>query len=298
MGASFLKAPRMRKYPPFDFAAVTRGVGLPFRGMRLLLSRRGLKRYVILPLIFNIILYGAALAVFLYFLWNWNIYEVNWSFWGPVGGWLTAAVNWMGWLVKFVMAMLGLAAAFFTFSGVGMALASPLNDLLSEKVEGAYLGGVQRMELPFRFTFKAALLSLGDSLRTVARQLFYTVIGLPFLLVPVGGFIPLFLVGAYFAGFGFLDSAMARNFLRPRHKKLLVDKRFWEVLGFGAMMQALFAIPFLGMLLMPVGVASGTLLYCGEDWERLLAENGVSLPEGFIPPTATPDDEKLAPARA
>ena len=275
----------MRIKPPmFDLAAFTRGMFMPFRGARFLIATRGLKRYAVLPLIFNIILYALAIGVFLYFVWNWDVYAVAWDFWGPVGRWLAAAVNWMGWLVKLVVVVLGLGAAFFTFTGVGMALASPLNDILSEKVEMAYLGIEVKPGMPFRFTMRAGLLSFCDSLRNLARQLFYTVLTLPFLLVPLIGFIPLFLVGAYFAGFGFLDSAMARNFLRPPHKKLLVTKRYWEILGFGAAMQISFAIPGLGMLLMPVGVVAGTLLYCGEDWEKLMADGGLPLPEGFVPP--------------
>lgn len=278
--------------PEFNLSALTRGLSLPFRAAKFLLTSRGLKRYAILPLIANIILYVLAVSVFFYFLWNWSVYEVKWDFLGPVGRWLAAAVNWMGWLVKLVAAAVALAASFFTFTAVGMALASPLNDILSEKVEMAFVGGRAKMELPLKFTMRAALLSICDSLRTLARQLFYTVLMLPFLFLPVVGFIPLFLVGGYFAGFGFLDSAMARNFLRPRHKRLLVGKRFWEVLGFGAAMQALFAIPFLGMLLMPVGVVAGTLLYCGEDWEQLLKNAGVQMPEGFVPPKNT--DERGA----
>ncbi len=250
-----------------------------------MLANRGLKRYAVLPLIFNIFLYGVAIAVFMYFLWNWNVYEVTWDFLGPVGRWLAAAVNWLGWLVKLAVGMVALAAAFFTFTAVGMAAASPLNDILSEKVEMARLGGVEKMALPFRFTTRAALLSIGDSLWNLCRQLFFTVLALPFLLVPVVGFVPLFVVGGYFAGFGYLDSAMARNFLRPRHKRLLTNSRFWQIIGFGAAMQALFAIPFLGMLLMPVGVTAGTLLYCDEDWEALLAEAGMPKPAGFVPPT-------------
>lgn len=297
MGARVVGKEFMGKYPSFEFSAFVRGIGLPFRGMRFLLAGRGLKRYATLPLIANVVLYAAAITVFLYFVWNWNVYEVNWTFLGPVGGWLSAVVNWMGWLVKLVVVMLGLAAAFFTFSGVGMALASPLNDILSEKVEGAYLGGIQRMQLPFRFTFKAALLSIGDSLRNVGRQLVYTILVLPFLLIPVVGFIPLFLVGAYFAGFGFLDCAMARNFLRPKHKRLLVGKHFWEVLGFGAMMQALFAIPFFGMLLMPVGVTSGTILYCSEDWLQLLRDANMPVPDGFVPPVKSPEKSVAVAAK-
>ncbi len=165
-----------------------------------------------------------------------------------------------------------------------MALASPLNDILSEKVEMVYLGGAEKLALPFRFTTGAALLSFGDSLWNVCKQLFFTVLVLPFLLVPAVGFVPLFLVGGYFAGFGFLDSAMARNFLRPKHKKLLANSCFWQIVGFGAAMQALFAIPFLGLLLMPVGVAAGTLLYCDGDWEELLREAGMAKPAGFVPP--------------
>ncbi len=275
----------MRKsIPLFDVKAFVRGFARPFQGGRFLFANKGLKRYAILPLILNVFLYALALAVFMHFLWRWDIYQVQWEFLGPVGRWLSAAVNWMGWLIKAVVAMLSLGAAFFTFTGVGMALASPLNDILSEKVEMAYVGGYTKMTLPFRFTLKAGLLSAGDSLRNLAKQLCCTLLSLPFLLLPVVGFLPLFLVGAYFAGFGFLDSAMARNFLRPRHKKLLADKAFWEIIGMGAGMQVLFAIPFVGMLLMPLGVATGTLLYCGEDWEKLLSDAGAEKPAGFIPP--------------
>ncbi len=273
-----------KSIPAFEFSAFRRGLTLPFRGARFLLANKGVKRYAVLPLIANVILYGIALTVFIYFLWNWNIYEVTWDFLGPVGRWLSHVVNWMGWLIKFVIAMVALAAAFFTFTAVGMALASPLNDMLSEKTEAMIVGGVERVDMPFRFTVRAALLSFGDSLWNLIKQLCYTIIVLPFLFIPVVGFIPLFLVGGYFAGFGFLDSSMARNFLRPRHKNLLASERFWEILGFGACMQALFAIPFVGMLLMPVGVVAGTILYCSGDWDRLLAKAGLDRPTGFTPP--------------
>ncbi len=275
--------------PIFDPAAFIRGLRLPFSAVGFLWTNRGLKRYAVLPLIFNIVIYCLAIAVFLYFLWNWNVYHVEWEFLGPVGRWLSAAVNWLGWLVKLAVAAVALAAAFFTFTAVGMALASPLNDILSEKAEMARLGGSVKMAMPFRFTTKAALLSIGDSLRNLVKQLFFTVIVLPFLLIPVVGFVPLFLVGGYFAGFGFLDSAMARNFLRAKHKRVFSAAHFWEIAGFGAAMQAMFAVPFLGMLLMPVGVVAGTLLYCGEDWETLLAGAGLPNPPGFIPPRKSAD---------
>lgn len=283
-----------RTLPGFNLSDFTRGLALPFKGMRFLLANPGLKRYAILPLILNVILYALAIGVFFHFLWNWRLGPAEWEFWGPVGGWLARAADWMGWLVKLAAGALGLAAAFFTFTAVGMVLASPLNDILSEKVEDVYRGGARETDLPLRFTVAAALLSFCDSLRNLAKQLVCTVAVLPFLLAPVVGFVPLFLVGGYFAGFGFIDSAMARNFLRPKHKKLLADERFWEIVGFGVAMQAIFAIPFLGMLLMPVGVASGTLLYCSADWQALFDKGGMKPPGGF----ALPRKDEAAAGRA
>lgn len=301
---------RTKKMPPLDLSAFVYGLTQPLRGLRFLAVNRGLKRYAILPLILNMILYALAIGVFFYFLWHWEIGIAAWDFWGPIGRWLASAVNWMGWMLKLVVFMLALAAAFFTFTGVGMLIASPLNDILSEKTETVFFGSEKAVDLPLRFTMKASVLSIGDSFRNLLRQLFYTVLALPFLLVPLVGFLPLFLLNAYFAGFGFVDTALARNFLRPPHKKLLTQKRFWEILGFGVAMQVVFSIPGLGIILMPVGVVSGTLLYCGEDWERLLADANMSSPPGFsapgagraaeqgLPATTAGTDEKTEPGEA
>ena len=270
--------------PPFSLSDFTTGLGHPFRGVSYLFTHGGLKRYAVLPLILNLIMYALALVVFFYFLWRWDIGIVEWDFWGPVGRNLAAAVNWLGWTLKLVVAMAALALSFFTFTGVGMVIASPLNDILSEKVEVSYCGSDDKLDLPFRFTAGAALVSLFDSVSNLIRQLTYTVLALVFLFIPLIGFIPMMLVGAYFSGFGFVDTAMARNYLRPKHKKLIVRKRFWEILGFGLAMQVVFAIPFLGILLLPVGVTSGTLIYCSSDWEKMLAEANMEMPKGFLPP--------------
>lgn len=270
--------------PNFKLGEFTRGLTMPFKAVKYLFAHRGLKRYAALPLLLNVVLYVLALWVAFDYLWSWQPGEVTWRFWGPIGDWLSHSVNWMSWLVKIMVSMLVLGVAFFTFTGIGMVIASPLNDILSEKVELVYCGQESRLSMPLRFTMKSAALSVYDSIHTLGNYLLLSLVALPFLLVPFVGIVPWFLVGAYFGGFGYLDSAMARNYLRPPHKKLLTSKHFWNVLGFGIAMQALFAIPFVGLLLMPVGVTAGTMIYCGEDWEKLLADGGLEKPEGFQPP--------------
>ena len=285
--------------PEFRTRAFLGGLAQPFRGMRFLLMNRGLKRFAVLPLALNVLLYVLALVVLFHYLNRWHIGVVEWDFWGPVGGWLAWAVNWLRGGLKLVLVLAALMFAFFTFTAVGMVLASPLNDMLSEKVEVAYCGPEKKLDLPFRFTLKATFLSFWDSLKILVKQLFWTIICLPFLFIPVIGFVPLFMVGSYFAGFGFLDSAMARNFLRARHKRVLTDRMFWRLVGFGASMQILFFIPLVGLLLLPVGVASGTLIYCENDWEKLLADAGVKAPVGFVPPVRESGrEEPAAPPEA
>ncbi|MCC8180770.1 MAG: EI24 domain-containing protein, partial [Planctomycetes bacterium] len=197
----------MPDLPPFRLAQFVRGMSRPFQGAAFLLSRRGLKRYAALPLVLNLVLYLVALSVFFYFIANWQVGGVEWNFWGPVGSWLAAAVNWMSWTVKLVAVVAALAFSFFTFTAVGMVVASPLNDLLSEKVENAYAAPDEKVDLPLRFTSKAAVLSVYDSVGTLIRQLVCTILALPFLLVPMVVFVPLELVCSYFDGYGFLDAA-------------------------------------------------------------------------------------------
>lgn len=266
------------------FSEFIAGFLLPFRGALFLVKNRGLKRFAVLPLLFNFILYLTALAVLVWLIGVWEIKPAEWDFWWSFGSWLAALANWLRGGLKLLAGVVAVMAAFFTFTGVGLVLASPLNDMLSEKVEAVWRGKAKKLDLPWRFTVRAALLSVCDSLGNLFKQLFWSILCLPFLLIPVLGFIPLFLAGSYFSGFGFLDSGMARNFLRPRHKRLLSRKRFWRIIGLGSSMQTLFFIPLVGLLLLPVGVAAGTLLYCDNDWEALFAEAGMTMPRGFLPP--------------
>ncbi|MDR3210629.1 MAG: EI24 domain-containing protein [Planctomycetota bacterium] len=260
------------------------GFTLPFRGAAFIYRHSGLWRYIILPLLANGILYVLAMLLFFYILATWDTGGVAWNFWGPVGGWLAFLANYFFVALKIAAAVLACVFAYLTFTGVGMVITSPLNDILSEKVEDAWRGSPQPVNLPFSLSLWLSLLGIFDSLRTFLWQLLCILVAIPFLLFPVAGVIPLFVVGAYFAGFGFLDSALTRNFLRPRHKRLLARRHFWRLFGFGSSMQLLFLFPLTGLLIMPLGVTTGTLLYCQGDWPELFRQAALPFPPGFTPP--------------
>ena len=269
-----------------DFVA---GFLLPLAGAKLLLSTRRTKRWAVMPLIVNFVIYILLLSVFFWLLTRIQIPEVTWDFWGSTGSWLSEVINDMAGVLKWTLAIpLVLVLCYFTFTLVGMVVAAPFNDILSEKLENQLCrGGSDREnepEIPLRLNMKAALISISSSFKFAMCQVFYSIIALPFLLIPFVGATLLFLVTAYFTGIGFLDVGMARNYLPHECKLPAIHQNRWRIIGFGAGMDVLFMIPFAGLLLLPLGVAGGTSMYCDIDWERLLRNDNYDMPEGFVPP--------------
>ena len=63
----------------------------------------------------------------------------------------------------------------------------------------------------------------------------------------------------------------------------------WEIFGMGVAMELLFMIPFAGLLLLPLGVTAGTMIYCGADWHALLAGSTRPTPANYHPPRLSVD---------
>ncbi len=275
------------------------GFVLPYEAARVLLHGRDLKRVALLPLVVNLLLYIVFFGGAFYAIHMWDPANVEWTFWDPVGPWLGSVVDTFGTILKWIVLGLPLLVlGYYSFTVVGMVLASPINDLLSERVERHLCAEQGKPEMPWKMALKATLLSILDSLLIVLRQILWSLLTLPFLFIPVVGWMPLFLVTAYFTGLGFMDVGMARNFLRDKHKKAGLAHCRWSVFGLGVAMELLFLIPFMGLLLLPLGVVSGTILYTHLDWEGLLGKAGLRYPDGFTPPKpSAPSRTQATPPR-
>ena len=139
-------------------------------------------------------------------------------------------------------------------------------------------------KLGLGLTLKGTIYSLWGSLVIALTQIACALLVLPLVLVPVVGFVPLFVVNAYFTGLGFFDVGVARNLLRMPHKRAMLSEHRWQVLGLGVSMQLLFMLPLVGLLMLPLGVTAGTMLYCDCDWAGVLKKRGLLFPPGFHPP--------------
>lgn len=218
-----------------------------------LLREPGVRIYVILPLLINIVLFVAALA------------GLGSALDYAVERYLASWPEWLQSIIWFLFAALAAIVVFFTFSIVANIVASPFNGLLAEAVEHHL-----RPELgAMRFSWKALAADVARTLVAELRKLLYIALrALPLLLlslVPVlNAAAPALwlLFGAWMLGLEYLDCPLGNHGkVFPRVLEEMRARRRMT-LGFGFTMTLVTVIPVVNFLAMPLGVAAATSLYC------------------------------------
>jgi CysZ protein len=226
------------------------------RGATLVLEP-SLRRFVLLPLLLNALLFTALmlLAGHYYGLFTHWVNSLIPSFF--------AYIAWLFWLL-FVLGFVFIAGVSFT--AIATLIAAPFNALLSEKVEG-HLSGT-----PPKNANATLSETLKDIPRVVNRQLQIMAYFLPRALallllffIPVVNLIasPLwFVFSAWVLALQFNDYAMDNNYIPfPKMRQLLSQQRF-TTLGFGLVALALTLVPVVNFFVMPIAVAGATAFYC------------------------------------
>jgi uncharacterized protein involved in cysteine biosynthesis len=77
---------------------------------------------------------------------------------------------------------------------------------------------------------------------------------------------------------------MARHDLEPRHRRPAIRAQRPEMFGLGVAIECLFLVPFAALLILPLGVTAGTILFCRTDWYGAFERAGITPPAGFHPP--------------
>ncbi|MEM8909148.1 MAG: EI24 domain-containing protein, partial [Bacteroidota bacterium] len=147
--------------------------------------------------------------------------------WGHDG--LATVSMWIGVLLIVVLGLV-------LYKHLVMILAAPFMSPLSERIERHLLGQPSRYQ-GFRIT--RALKDLGRglyiSLRNLIREILFVTPLLILSLIPFFGFLPailIFLIQAYYAGFGNMDYTLERHF-RTTSTVRFVKKHRWLAIGNG-----------------------------------------------------------------
>jgi CysZ protein len=213
-----------------------------------LMNRLGIWSYIILSGVLSVLLGG----MLLYGAWkttsateNYILTHYPWK-WG---------LNILVKIAKWLSLIFNVSMAIILYRAILTVLISPLMSPISVKVE-AHLTQTAVQEPSFFSTQTVSLLVRGVqlSIRNLVRELWYTILLLLFGLVPlIGWFAPIFIfiVQAFYAGFGCMDYTLERyadakgsiQFAR-NHRGLMV--------GNGSTFLLLLMIPFLGFFFAPV----------------------------------------------
>ena len=222
-----------------------------------MLRRPGLRRFVLMPLLINILLFGGLI----------------WWAYGCVEGasdYLIAKLpDWLHWLryvVVPVFVLTSLVVIFYGFSMVANLIAAPFNGLLAEAVECHLTGKTLQGD------WRQVLRDIPPSIYSELRKLLYFLLrALPLLLLL---FIPVFnivgsvlwvLFSAWMMTVQYIDYPMANHQLFFKQQRARLRKRPLLAWGFGGLVMLCTMIPVVNFFVMPAAVAGATLIWVREN---------------------------------
>ena len=225
------------------------GAGYMLKGFSLL-TKPGIKRYVIIPLLINVILFTGLI---------WLLSDQFTVF----IDWLTPSLpdwlSWLTWLLWIVFALCAFLVIFFTFTIVANLVGAPFNSYLAAAVE-VHLTGVKpaggNLSLPAEFS---------KSIKSETTKLLYAILWLiPLLIItiiPGVNMISPFLwawFGAWMLSIEYVDYPLGNYGLGFSEVRATLKQHRWLALGFGGAATLATMIPLINLLVMPTAVAGAT----------------------------------------
>jgi len=245
----------MKKNPISRFR---QGFFYPFRAFRFIKKHPRLYKYILIPFTIN-------LSVF-----SLTIYYGLGFFFDLVSSYLPQGDAWYWFLLNYLFMTIAiivtLVLVFFTFTVVGSLLASPFNDILSERTENILPG--QTSDEPF--VFKTFLEDSGRVLIVESKKISLFLAGMLLLLflniLPVIGSLLYSVLSVtwtvFFLVIEFTGYVFSRKRLAFKAQRHIICQDFSLMAGFGLGVFCILAIPFFQFLCIPLGVVGAThLLY-------------------------------------
>lgn len=231
------------------------------RGGRLFIRYPRLLKLVLIPLLINVATFSLAIYFGLQFFQD---FVQNLLPQGDAWYWLV--VYYALWVTA---GFLTLVLVFFCFTVVGNLIASPFNELLSERIEGLLLPEVESAPFSLRFFCRDMLRVWLVELKKMSFFVVAMLLLLVLNLLPVvgnllyGGLSILltlfFLAWEYFA---FVHERKSRDF---KYQCQFLIQRKPLVFGFASGVLLMLAVPFVQLICIPVAVSGATLLWCEEQ---------------------------------
>lgn len=259
--------------------AFLKGATYPFQGIRWL-SRPRLRRFIILPLLINTLLFGAM-------LW-WGTREfgalLDWML-----SYLPAWLDWLRWLLWPLFAITLLILAFYTFTLAANLIAAPFNGLLAEHVED--LAAPDGSRPPSRPLWQEIALAPVAELKKLAYFLVRAIPLLVLFLIPtINAAAPVIWIAftAWMLTLQYADYPMGNHLLPFHEQRKILSERRLLTLGFGSASLLITMVPVLNFLAMPASVIGATLMWVEQFPHARRPAEPVSPPPGSAATGSSP----------
>ena len=219
-----------------------------------IISRLKLWKFFVIPMLISFLVFSMILVV-------------SFSLSSSIGSYIASFWSWdfgqetIHAISRFFGGLLIIIFGFISFKHIIMALSAPFMGPISKIIEDDINGVVSQVKT----STPSGLLMRGIriSLRNLLRELVLSIPILLFGLIPVVGFfsvVMLFLMQAYFAGFGNMDYTLERHFSYQK-SVFFVKKNKGIAMGNGIVFMLFLLIPFLGVILVhPLSVTAATIV--------------------------------------
>ncbi len=236
------------------------------QGFQLLMAR-GLRRFVLLPIIVNVLVFAGL-------LWWGTEWFHNLLLWllppaipsqhsGTFGQLLTFLEGTIRWLLWPLFLLAAVVVIFYSFTALANLIGSPFNSLLSARAEHHITGKSPPQAPKGKAFLLEAIEAIIDELRKIA---YFTLLGIPLLvlfIIPVVQIVAPFLWGLYGAwiiALEYGDYPLGNRGIPFREQRRITHQHSLLHLGFGAGVLCMTIIPFVNLVAMPTAVIGATLL--------------------------------------
>jgi len=234
------------------------------RGLSLI-NQKGIRQFVLIPLIVNIIIFGLLISYgYQQFaeLLDWMMpSEDSWLSW----------LNWLRWFLIPIFISVAAVSVFFLFTILANFIGAPFNSLLAEAVERKLNGDTNLTSSTFSEILASIIPSMISELKKV---LYYLIISSPFIIIfIIAFFIPLLnivasiawlLVTAWILSVQYSDYPFDNHQIEFASLRQRLGKKRFMSFGFGGATMLMMAIPILNFIVMPTAVAGATVMALEE----------------------------------
>ena len=239
------------------------GAGYFFKGMSLAMQP-GTRRFVILPLLINVLLFGSAFGFVLSQLSDW------------INSWLASLPSWLDWLSYLLWPLLAIATLVifsYLFSTIANWIAAPFNGLLAEHLE-AKLTNKPAPDAGLKEIMKDLPRIMG---REWVKLKYYLpkAIGLLILLwIPaIGqtvGPVLWFLFSAWMMTIQYVDYPFDNHKVPFESMRDALKLKRGKSLSFGSLVMLFTMTPILNLFVMPIAVCGATAMWVDHYREQMI----------------------------